>query len=783
MVGKRILQYEIVEELGRGGMGVVYKARDLELERTVAIKFLPASVAGNTEERERFRREARAAAALNHPNICTIHAIEESDGQTFIVMEYVEGEELKERLHSGPLAVDDARTIAVQLADALALAHARGIVHRDIKSSNVMLGPDGRVKIMDFGLAKIHGSAQVTRVGTTVGTASYMSPEQAHGDDVDQRSDIWSLGVVLYEMLGGRLPFASDYDQAVIYAILNQEPESLQKLRPELPAHLVQVVARAMAKDPRERFQTAGEFAVALRSGHEGSGREAAIPAAEAAKTRKKPSLRMAGATLIASAGLVAAALLVAALMRSDSEAAVRSIAVLPFVNETGDPDREYLSDGITESLIGHLSPIGSLRVMARSTVFQFKGKQLNPREVGRALDVGAVVAGRLDQRGDRLLVSAELIDVRTGAQLWGDRINREMADVFEIEEEISQNIARELQLTLGGQEQHLLARRSTENSEAYQLYLRGRYHWNKRSPEGMKTALEYFRQAVEKDPSYALAWSGLADTYIVSIGVYLGVPSTVAREEAERAAMNAIRIDPSLAEAHTSLAAVKQFDRDWKGSEQSFRRAIELNPGYATAHQWYAELLYSSGRFAEAETEIKRALEIDPLSLIMNSVLGWTYLAARDAQKAIDQFHKTLEMEPQFFDAISGLFQALMLANAPEEEIYTVLAQNDSLVGYLLPEEMPAARAGFARGGLRGYWHARLDLLLRRSRDSSARPFLRAECYAQLGEIDKALDALEESVKSGDGVIDYLRIWVPFDPVRSHPRYAELLTTLKLPG
>jgi serine/threonine protein kinase/Tfp pilus assembly protein PilF len=779
MIGRHILHYRILEELGRGGMGVVYRAEDLELERSVAIKFLPASVAGNTEERERFKREAKAAAALNHANICTIHAIEEAEGETFIVMEHVEGQELKDRLRTGPLGLEEALAIAGQLARGLAAAHARGIVHRDIKSANIMLSSGGQVKIMDFGLAKVRGSSQVTKVGTTVGTAAYMSPEQARGEEVDQRSDLWSLGVVLYEMLTGRLPFQNDYDQAVIYAILNQEPESLRALRPELPDRLEQIVTRAMAKDPAARFQTAGELVAALQHQEPGaSSRRESSLTPEPSSRRRKPLVGVA-----AGAAVIVAAILTVVFIVPHSNGQIHSIAVLPFLNESGDADNEYLSDGITESLIGHLSPMSGLRVMARSTVFQFKGKAEDPREVGRSLDVGAVLAGRVDQRGDRLLVSAELIDVNTGAQLWGDRFNRQMADVFSIEEEISRSIARELQITLGGEEQQRLARRSTDNTEAYQLYLRGRYHWNRRSTEGMSKALEYFREAVEKDPSYALAWCGMADTYIVGAGIYLGVTSAVAKQEANRAVLNAIRIDPELAEAHTSLAAIKQFDRDWEGSEASFRRAIELNPGYATAHQWYAELLYATGRFAESEVEIKRALEIDPLSLIMNSVLGWTYLAAREAPKAIDQFHKTLEMEPQFFDAISGLFQALLLAGRPESEIYPVLVQNDSLVGTLPPGEIAAARAGYVRGGLRGYWRARLEVLMRHPGESPGRSFHLAECYAQLGEIDKALDALEESVETSDALIDYIRIWVPFDPVRSDPRYRKLLEKLKLPA
>ncbi|MDH3251602.1 MAG: tetratricopeptide repeat-containing serine/threonine-protein kinase [Ignavibacteria bacterium] len=777
MIGTTISHYKILEKLGEGGMGVVYKAEDHALDRTVAIKFLPRVVAANSVEQERFIREAKAAAALNHPNISTVHAIETADDETFIVMEYIAGVELKERVRGAPLSIEGALDIATQIAQGLQAAHAKGIVHRDIKSSNIMLTRDDQVKVMDFGLAKVRGAEQVTQIGTTVGTAAYMSPEQARGDEVDHRTDIWSFGIVLYEMLTGSVPFRSDYEQAMTYSILNEEPRPLHEIRPEVPVELERVVNKSLAKDPAHRYQNADDLLRDLRhltrsSGDRGTVTKGALPS----RRRKRV---MYGAIAL---GVLIAVVLAVELLQTGGSRESHTLAVLPFVNESGDPDAEYLSDGITESLIGHLSPIASLKVMARSTVFRFKGPEVDPRAVGRELNVASVLSGRIDQRRDRLIVGVELIDVASGTQIWGERYNRQMSDVFSIEEQISGTIADKLRLTLGVGERDRLSRRTTENTEAYQLYLKGRYYWNKRSMEGMKTALQYFEQAVARDSAYALAWTGIADCYVVGSGAYLQIPPHEADLKAKQAALKAISIDDNLAEAHTSLASVRTSDWDWQGAEREFQRALELNPGYVTAHQWYGELLYLTGRFDESVAEIKRALEIDPLSLIVNSVLGWSFLAARDAERAIAQSRRTLDMEPDFIDAIDCYAQALMLAGRPDEELFPVLIQRDTLIELVRSAEVPLVRDAYEQNGLRGYWGAKLDILSTRGEGQNIWPISLAECYAQLGEVQKAVDVVEELWKKRDSNLTYLPLWVPLDPIRSDTRFREIIRQMNFP-
>ena len=679
MIGQTTSHYNILEKLGQGGMGVVYKAEDTKLLRAVAIKFLPHQIAAHQEERQRFKVEAQAAAALNHPNIATIYAIEEHEDELFIVMEYIEGKQLSHLIKSPPstgsgqaleggaasaaggvLSLDDVLNYATQIAAGLQAAHEKGIVHRDIKSANIMVTDRGQVKIMDFGLAKIRGSAQLTKVGTTLGTAAYTSPEQARGENVDHRTDIWAFGVVLYEMLTGQLPFRGEYEQAVIYAILNEEPEYSE----EIPANLQPVLQKALAKDADERYQDMEQVLAELKSFDAGQASAASKPV----RGGFQPAFKKKWGALIGGVAILA---LVAAfaffLNRSQS---IDSIAVLPFHNANNDPDLEYLGDGLTETLINKLSQLPQLRVMARSTVFHYKGKNVTPRQAGKELGVKAVFSGEIVQRGEALRVYAELVDVSDGTQIWGRQYHRVLDNLFAVQDTISEQITSNLRLKLSGEQKNRLATRDTENSGAYQLYLKGRYFWNKRSKEGMNKSISYFQQAIETDPGFALAYAGLADAYI-TLGDHNIVPSNQAYPKARAAAEQALKIDPQLSEAHTAVAYVKYiYDWQWAEAEKGFRKAIALNPRYPTAHQWYAEFLMFQGRFDEALAEIRLAKSLDPLSLIINTVESLVHYYARDYEQAIKLAQKVVEMDAGFVLAHAYLYLFYHQSKLYSEEV-----------------------------------------------------------------------------------------------------------------
>ena len=615
MIGKTISHYKILEKLGEGGMGAVYKAQDTKLDRIVALKFLPKHLLCDEEAKTRFVHEAKAASALDHPNIATIYEIDEAQGECFISMSYIQGKSIKELIKEKEIKGWDMGKIinvAIQMAEGLSKAHQKGIVHRDIKSDNIMLTDEGLVKIMDFGLAKLKGAPKVTRTGSTVGTVAYMSPEQAQGMEVDQRSDIFSLGVILYEMITSQLPFKGEHEAALIYSIVNENSEPLTTYTSDVPDELARIVEKTMEKNLEMRYQHADDLCADL--------------------TKLKTKLEM-GVT------------------RTQATAAkpMPSIAVLPFTDLSAAKDQDYFCDGMAEEVINALTKLESLRVVARTSAFVFKDKREDIREIGRKLNVETLLEGSVRKAGNKLRVTAQLINVSDGYHLWSEKYDRDMADIFAIQDEISLAIVDKLKVKLLRDEKTALVKRYTDNLEAYNLYLKGRYHWNKRTPEGLTKAIEYLRQVTEKDPGYALAYAGLADCYSMLEQAHV-LPAKEAFPEAKKMAAKALQIDETLAEAHNSLAYVRwKYDWDWVGAEREFLRAFELNPNYATGHQWYAVYLADMGQTDEAIKEIKKAQELDPLSLIINIASASILTCARQYDQAIEQCRKTLDMDPNF--------------------------------------------------------------------------------------------------------------------------------------
>jgi serine/threonine-protein kinase len=805
--GQSLGNYRIIRLLGAGGMGEVYEAEDTRLGRRVALKLLSASFVEEEGRLRQLKREASTASALNHPGILTIHEIDRAEGIDFISTELVEGATLRERITRGSLELTELLDISVQIASALAAAHAAGIIHRDIKPENVMIRPDGYVKLLDFGLAcptpgaqlpspadpdaPPRGAQPVTLTNSCVlmGTVAYMSPEQARGLEVDARSDVWSLGVVLHEMAAGRRPFEGETVADALASITGNEPEPLSLSAPGSPEELGRAVTKALRKEPRERYQSAAELADDLRR----------IRRRLEAETGDRPGpvlgapARLAGRPTRLSkvwfAAALAAAVLVAVtvglLLRSGrgaGAAEIKSVAVLPFVNASGDPETEYLSDGLTESVISDLSRLPRLRIMSRNSVFRYKGDEVNALGAGRALGVQAVLTGRVETRGGRLVVSVELIDVPGNRQLWGEQFARRDEDLLALQKDISREISERLRLRLSGDDERRVARRYTEDVEAYQHYLRGRYFWNKRTPEGIRKGIEYFERARGRDPSYALAHAGLADSYHL-LALYFVLPPQEAYPKAKEAALTAVKLDDMLAEAHASLAYVTQnYEWDWSGAEGEFRRAIELNPNYATAHQWFAWHLMLRGRSEEAYAEMRRALELDPLSVAINADLGLYFYYTRQHERAEEQFLKTLEMDPGFKDLHLYLFQNYMERGMFEEAFAE--AERAGVRSWGGREDgLPLLKRATLEGGVRGYWQKILELELERVRRDGGRPepATMSQCYANIGDKDQAFVWLARAYGAHSDAMLYLKVNPIYDGLRADPRFDELLRRVNL--
>ncbi len=739
--GTVISQYHIVEKIGSGGMGDIYLAEDLQLSRRVALKFLPTNLLQDTNAVARFRREARAAAQLSHPNIVTIHQVSEHEGRPYIVMEYVEGPTLRELANRNRLSLGHILEIAIQLLEGLKVAHAAGIIHRDIKPANILCSPNRQCKLVDFGLAACAGTDELTRAGSAVGTIGYMSPEQVRGENADHRSDLFSLGVVLYELIASKPPFHRGNEAATLNAILNEQPEPLTRVRPEVTIRLATAVERLLAKRTEDRYQSCVLASAALRE-----------------------SMTEFDENLMSTTG---------------TSSRTSSVAVLPFANLSADKEQEYFCDGIAEEIINALNHVENLRVVARTSSFSFKGKDFDTREIGRRLNVDTLLEGSVRRSGDRLRVIAQLVSVSDGYHLWSERFDRQIQDVFAIQDEISLTIVDRLKVRLHAGEKALLTKRYTEDQEAYNLYLQGRHYWNRRHEGGLQKGIGAFEQAALRDPMYAPAYVGIGDCYN-QLAHWGYLEPKEAYRKAKEAVERALSLDAALAEAHASLGWIKLWhDWDWTGSEKEFRDALRLNPNYSMAHEWYALYLAVMRRIDEGVTEVRRAAELDPLSLVVNSILALGHYWARQFDEAIAQLNKTLELDASFPQA----YLYLCWAQAGKGSWPESIAAGEKFVTLTNGSAVSLSYLGTvcALAGDVGRAYESLEQIEFLARGRYVSPMYRAMIHMGLGSKDETFRYLELARQERESFLPIIYSFPLVDSIRDDARFVDLLERMNL--
>ena len=830
MSGQMVGHYKFISQVGSGGMGEVYLAKDTKLDRQVALKILPPELAADRSRMQHFVQEAKAASALNHPNILTIHEVGEADGQHFIVTEFIDGMTLRERLAS-PLDIEEALDIAIQISSALAAAHKVHIVHRDLKPENIMIRKDdGWVKVLDFGLAKMIPPRQRvdsavdttlianTRPGVVMGTVAYMSPEQARGDTVDERTDIWSLGVVLHEMIAGCSPFAAGASHEIIASILSRDSvPPLSRYSRVVPERLEEIVEKALSKNRDDRYQTIKDLLIDLKRLRQTLETKAAIdrsmspdqvrvpasrtqtPATESrtpktqaassaeyivnqVKSHKKAAVAVTTVLLISIVTFTSVLFYRSGRWSSVSAApAISSIAVLPFSNASFDPDTDFISDGITDNIIERLSQLPNFKVMSHTAVFHYKGQAVDPRAIGNELGVEAILTGRLIKRNDAIAISLELVNAKDNSHIWGEQYDRKLSELLALQREIPLDVSDKLRLKLSGESKERLTHAPTDNAEAYQLYLKGRSAWEKWSLEGSKQAVAFFEEAIRRDPNYALAYAGLADAYIFGAGAGAGLPQKEAHRRAREDATKALSIDPQLGEARAALAEILLHDDwDFAGAEREFKRAIELSPSYAECYHQYSHLLLLLGRIDESFVLSKKLLELDPVSQTPSIHLAYHYLYARQYDESIQQYERALQLYPDAPPVThirlgDAYYQKGMYREAVEEHLKTLPQEG------LASDRIAALREAFARLGIKGYQQKRIEQL-KGAPQTGREYFIIAALYARLGEKDQSFAWLEKAYATHSDELVRLKEEVGFDNLRSDPRYADLLRRIGLP-